>query len=712
MSMIGTAAMLAAMLTGMTVVPAAAQLPDGPALQVTAGAHHTCARAGDGKAYCWGDGAFGQLGDVDTANRSRPVAVAHPAAGVTFTELVAGAFHTCGLGSDTKAYCWGQGMYGQLGNGTTANRSSPVAVSAPAAGVTFTQLAAGFGHTCGLGSDTKAYCWGDGYDGQLGNGDTEARLSPAAVSAPAGVAFSQLTAGTSHTCGLGSDTKAYCWGQGGYGQLGNGTTADRSRPVAVIAPAAGVTFTKLAAGGSHTCGLGSDTKAYCWGAGFDGQLGNGATADRSRPVPVIAPAAGVTFTELTAAVDHTCGVGSDRKAYCWGRGDGGKLGNGDSANRANPVAVSAPAGVTFTQLTGGDFHTCGLESNGKAYCWGAGFYGQLGNGATADRASPVAVIAPATGVTFTELTAGDYHTCGLGGDAKAYCWGYGFYGQLGNGATADRASPVAVIAPATGITFTELAVGTDHTCGLGSDTKPYCWGRGAFGQLGNGIPANRSSPVAVIAPAAGVTFTQLVAGYGHTCGLASDAKAYCWGQGLDGQLGDGATVDRASPVAVAGPVGVGFTQLAAGAFHTCGLGSDTKAYCWGRGLSGQLGDGATVDRASPVAVTAPATGVTFTELAGGGYHTCGLGSDTKAYCWGEGGYGQLGDGSSTGRLSPVVVIAPGGVAFTQLAAGFFHTCGLSSSNKAYCGGAGFFGQLGNGATGNRSGPVAVTAPAG
>ncbi|GAA2860124.1 hypothetical protein Acy02nite_56300 [Actinoplanes cyaneus] len=887
------AVMLAAVITG----PAAADPSTARFTQIAAGGAHTCARADDGVTYCWGSNYLGQLGDGGTTDQTTPTAV-HAPAGVALTQVTAGLYHTCGLGDDANAYCWGQNAYGQLGDGSTTSRTSPVAVLPPG-GVPLTQITAGEFHTCALDSDGNAYCWGVGLHGQLGDGEAIDRSSPVAVNAPAdGVTFTRIAAGGYHTCGLGSDNNAYCWGAGQFGTLGDGGDANQSSPVPVSLPA-GVTFTRITGGGYHTCALGSDSKAYCWGVGDTGQLGNGDdTTNHSTPVPVNTPA-GVTFTRIAAGDHHTCAVGSDTKAYCWGNNPQGQLGDGGTTNRSSPVPVHAPDGVAFTELAPGYHHTCGLTGT-ATYCWGWGDRGRLGTGDSTDHPAPArmlfgpaptgpqpptAVMAlagheelvvywrspmdqgtgtltgftataspggrtcatdpdqrtctitgltngtpytvtvtatstdgtsaasdpsepatptpppPPTGVTATahdrriavswtaptgpgldfldgytataspggrtcaagirpaltctvtgltngaaytvtvvtrvhggtspasavagpvtpvteqpaspvvQVAAGVTHSCELEAAGRAYCWGDNQTGQLGDGTDTDRPSPTAVNAPAAGVTFTQLAVGGRHTCGLGSDSKAYCWGVG--GPLGNGDGENQSSPVPVDAPAAGVTFTQLTAGLAHTCGLGSDAKAYCWGYNGDGRVGDGTNEYRMSPVAVNAAAGVTFTQLAAGLAHTCGLGSDAKAYCWGYGSSGQLGDGGTVKRSSPVAVNAPAGGVTFTQLTAGGSHTCGLGSDTKAYCWGAGDRGQLGDGDSgTYRSGPVAVDAPAGVTFTQLTAGGAHTCGRGSDTKAYCWGSGASGELGDGGTAQQSSPVAVNAPAG
>jgi alpha-tubulin suppressor-like RCC1 family protein len=337
---------------------------------------------------------------------------------------------------------------------------------------------------------------------------------------------------------------------------------------------------------------------------------------------------------------HTCGLTSTGAAYCWGRNDYGQLGDGTTTNRTSPVPVAG--GLTFQALAAGGYHTCGLTASGAAYCWGSNQYGQLGDGMQTDRGSPVAV---AGGLTFQALSAGDYHTCGLTASGAAYCWGNNSVGQLGDGTTNSRSRPVAV---AGGLTLRALSAGSDHTCGLTASGAAYCWGYNSYGQLGDGSTTNRTSPVAV---AGGLTFQALSAGDYHTCGLTSTGAAYCWGNNAYGQLGDGTTTSRSSPVAVAG--GLTLRALSAGSAHTCGLTASGAAYCWGLNGDGQLGDGTTTSRSSPVAV---AGGLTFQALSAR-FHTCGLTPSGAAYCWGNNAYGQLGDGTTSNRTTPVAVLS-------------------------------------------------------
>ena len=353
------------------------------------------------------------------------------------------AAYTCGLTRAGQAYCWGYNGFGQLGDSTTTQRNAPVPVHQPA-GVAFASLSAGSSHTCGLTSAGQAYCWGYDGQGQLGD-DTSGvnRLTPVAVQQPAGVTFASVSVGDTHGCGLTSAGQAYCWGRNYDGEVGDNTSGTpRLRPVAVQQPA-GVAFASLSAGGSHNCGLTSAGQAYCWGRNDNGQLGDSTQRQRNAPVAVRQPA-GVTFTTLTAGGYHTCGLTSAGQAYCWGSNDFGGLGDNTSgSNRLTPVAVQQPGGVAFASLVAGGFHTCGLARNGHAYCWGYNTFGGLGDGTSTERDTPVAVHEPA-GVTFMALAPAGYHTCAVSTAGPAYCWGYNAEGALGDGTLVTHSAPVPV----------------------------------------------------------------------------------------------------------------------------------------------------------------------------------------------------------------------------------------------------------------------------
>ncbi|MGH7516173.1 MAG: Ig-like domain-containing protein [Gemmatimonadales bacterium] len=367
--------------------------------QVSAGSAHTCAVTTEGAAYCWGFNNFGQLGDGTTTDRIRPVLVAD---GLVFESVTGGAQHTCGLTLAGLAYCWGNNTRGQLGDGTNSHSTRPTAVAPTAQSLplNFTSLSAGFAHTCGRTTTERGYCWGSNTAGQLGDGATTGRLVPTQVLTAIGFTFLELRAGGTHSCGIMSSGAAQCWGRNGNGQLGDGTTLDQRRAVAVVPPAGQSTplaFASLSLGGIHSCGLDQAGVIYCWGSNGSGELGDGTTTSSTEPVPV-EPPAGFTFAAVAAGSSHSCGLGPIGAAYCWGNNTQGQLGDGTTTNRPLPVAVAPPAEASraplFTSLSAGGNHTCGITPLGRPYCWGDNANGQLGTGTTESSPVPVAVVSP------------------------------------------------------------------------------------------------------------------------------------------------------------------------------------------------------------------------------------------------------------------------------------------------------------------------------
>jgi alpha-tubulin suppressor-like RCC1 family protein len=355
-----------------------------------------------------------------------------------------------------------------------------------------------------------------------------------------------MAAGTRHACGLNADGTVHCWGRNDVGQLGDGTTMDRLVPTPVTMPE-GIRFASLHAGASFTCGLAGTGTGYCWGNNSIGQLGDGTTADRHTPRPVAIPGE-VPLVALGLGGAHGCGLAEDGRAWCWGLNEDGQLGNG-STRSSTPYPVSVPEGVRFVSISGGTWHTCALSSTGDVYCWGRNEQGQLGDGTYIDRTVPGPVAMPA-GVRFVEMTARGRGACGLAEEGTIYCWGGNFSGQLGDGTRTDRNAPAPVLAPA-GVLFVSAETGAAHSCARDATGNAYCWGLNNFGQLGDGTTAMRLEATLVQAPL-GVTFTSLSPGEQFTCGITSEGEAYCWGDNISGQLGDGTQIGRQTPTQVVG----------------------------------------------------------------------------------------------------------------------------------------------------------------
>jgi alpha-tubulin suppressor-like RCC1 family protein len=361
-----------------------------------------------------------------------------------------------------------------------------------------------------------------------------------ATASTTALALYQVSGGYYHTCGVTTDSHAYCWGRGDVGQRGDGTnTFLRPTPAPVVGT---LRFRHVSAGGYHTCGVTTDYRVYCWGSNYEGQLGDGTTTDRPEPVPI---AGGRQFRQVAAGAHFTCAVSyPDERAYCWGHNTEGELGDGTQTQRLTPVAVAG--GQKFHQVSAGQNHTCGLTPLDEAFCWGGNLYGQIGDSSTAFSAPRPSRVVGAR--RFRQIDAGVEFTCAVTTNYRAFCWGNGRRGQIGNGKTYLSLWPRAV---AGGLSFERVTTGLVHACGETTGNRAYCWGANYNAEVGDGTVTQRLTPVAVTG---GLFFSQLSAGFAHTCGRTSDAVAYCWGGNASGALGDGSfTVNRPTPVRVVGP---------------------------------------------------------------------------------------------------------------------------------------------------------------
>jgi alpha-tubulin suppressor-like RCC1 family protein len=357
----------------------------------------------------------------------------------------------------------------------------------------FVSVSAGENHTCGLTSNGQVYCWGDGSVGQLGSGTAESSLRPVAVEG--GLRFNSINVGWDHTCGITSEGEAYCWGRGRYGRLGNGSAENQLVPTAVTG---GLSFTSVNPGLLHTCGITTEGDAYCWGRGADGRLGYDSIESSLVPVQV---AGDLKWGSINAASATTCGIDTGGNAYCWGSGDfGNLLGQGEDDRGGKQVPGAVAGGFTFApeSISVGTDHTCALTPDGEAVCWGRGRYGKLGIGSSESLGVienlriPREVIG---GISFSMITTGVFQTCGIDTDGKAYCWGRNSSGQLGDGTTTMRTEPVAVSG---GMTFTDITIGSKHACGITTNNEVYCWGDGASGKLGTRSSDNILTPTRVV----------------------------------------------------------------------------------------------------------------------------------------------------------------------------------------------------------------------
>jgi alpha-tubulin suppressor-like RCC1 family protein len=592
------------------------------AIQVESGQQFSCALLDSGEVRCWGAGANGRLGNGGTSDQHIPVAVS---AGETGSGNLSQAVwiglgwqHACAVLDNGRLVCWGYGSSGQIGDNATSDRSTPVYVH---------------------GLDGSATCT---------SADQSGCMSKVIV----------VAGGENTTVAIHEGGRVSSWGSNSNGESGNGNSSNYPKRVTGVGGTGTLDdATRIAMGGDHGCAVRSSGQAVCWGAGGNGRLGNNGTANSAYPVAVSGSA---DYTEISAGYQSTCAMRAGGAINCWGSNSQGQVGEGTLIDRTSPTPNDHGSG--FIAVDGGDRMACGVTSpDGSVYCWGSGSNGGLGNGATDDTWSPVKVSGIANAI---DVAAGRFEACAVLSSGKVNCWGYGCEGQMGNGAmNCSNNTPVEVSSLTSA---TQIAGGYRHFCALTSDETVFCWGWNSSGQLGDNSSSNRSTPVQVKGVGGAGNLTGVVAvgaGGWHSCAVRSDGTVVCWGVNDHGECGDNTTfTPRSTPVTVLGTDGKsslngiksGKGAIDGGWDHSCAVAADGKAYCWGRNANGQLGNNSTTPVSHAIQVS---TITDFTQISTGlAFHSCGLRSDGSVYCWGYNGTYAIGDNTNADRHVPTAVV--------------------------------------------------------
>lgn len=608
---------------------------------ISAGSNNTCAITASGGVECWNhyEGASNVLGVNDAI------------------VLEGGVNHVCSITKSGEVKCWGSNDYGQLGDQTSED-TWMTAVGIKGLPGQATALAAGFMHTCAIVSG-DVFCWGGNTEGELGDGTTTDHSLPAKVQDLPAQAV-EIGAGMNHTCALLNDGSVWCWGGYSYSY---GSNEYILSPVNINGLPEDVS--SVGVGDDFSCALTTKGRIWCWGLNSDGQLGDGTMEDHDFPVEVKGLPG--TVASFSVGDKYVCAL-INAGIACWGDNRSSQLGDGTNIDRYTPVNVIGLTGKVI-DIAANHEHTCALLESGEVRCWGHNGHEELGNGIEAASHIPVDVVGLPVGISG--LFAGGDSTCAVY-DGNVLCWGSNDYGELGDGTDLDRGVPVGV--QGLNGTVRSIAIGRDMPCAiLGSAVQ--CWGSNYYANFSYGLDAD---------------ITSITAGDGHTC-VVDRGAVFCTGFNGYGQLGDNTTEYRESPVQVSGLIG-SVTAIAAGGYHTCAA-TENGVFCWGDNHYGQLGDGTTQDRSTAVQVDD--IGSAVIALSASEENSCALTNDGKVHCWGSNAYGQLGDGTETDSLTPVLVKdLPGKV--IALAPGDMHNCALIDSGGVVCWGENYWGQLGNG----------------
>jgi len=441
------------------------------AVAISSGNAHTCAILDDASVSCWGDNWKGQLGDGTTTDRNRPTqtsslgTAANPRTAalserdfdgdgvlnifdvhqnLAYSEITisSGVRHTCAILDDGSVSCWGRNSYGQLGDGTTTQRNTPTQTSSLGTGITAVAISSGEDHTCAILDDGSVSCWGANDAGGLGDGTTTNRNTPTQTSSlGTNRTAVAISSGRYHTCAILDDASVSCWGYNYYGQLGDGTNTDQSTPTQTSSLGTNRTAVAISSGDYHTCAILDDGTVSCWGKN-GGRLGDGTTTNRNTPTQTSSLGTGRTAVAISAGWWHTCALLDDGSVSCWGYNSNGQLGDGTTTDRNTPTQTSnLGTNLTAVAISSGYKHTCAILDNASVSCWGWNDYGQLGDGTTTDRNTPTQTSNLGTNLTAVAISSRAFHTCAILDNASVSCWGWNYYGQLGDGTTTQKYTP-------------------------------------------------------------------------------------------------------------------------------------------------------------------------------------------------------------------------------------------------------------------------------
>ena len=621
---------------------------------ISAGGSHSLAfRESDGKVWAWGSNSSRQLGLPSTTTFSAtPVEVGGLAA---IASVVACGQHNLALDSSGAAWGWGANAFGQLGDGTTAETETPVAVQL--SGVE--AIGCGFAHSMAVAQGGSVFTWGLNSFGQLGQGRQDGPVDPNPVPAivPGPTDVVDVDGGNLHCLARTATGDLWTWGYNTEGQVGNGEVTPANTGVLSAVKLSLTSVVDIAAGGIHSAAVDSTGTVWAWGSNDLGALGTNRTGVSLVPAAVLTS---TSVTALTAGGAHTLVVrepAASSSALASGLNAAGQLGDGSTASSAMavPVSMSSPVGA----LAAGRAHSVAILADGSLRAWGGNSRGQLGV-IGGDSATPVEVLVPLAGdQAIAAVAAGDLHSLALRSDGTVWTWGDNASGQLGDG-TFDS-SPVPRQVP--GLPeIVAIAAGGAHSLAVSPLGDVWAWGDNRCGQVGQALGNTTvASPTRI-----GDVFqaTRVAAGACHSLARRANGTVLAWGSNDRSELGDNTRVGGPSARRVFELTGV--TAIAAGAFHSLAVAAG-DVWTWGQPTESQLGNGSGFRYRRPVRAEGPGDVV---AVAAGAFHSLAIDDDGAGWAWGDGYAGQLAQGSGAEQPVPVPL---GPSLVTTIAAGAAHT---------------------------------------
>jgi alpha-tubulin suppressor-like RCC1 family protein len=646
-----------------------------------------------GRLWTWGINSNGELGDNTTISKRTPVSVLGSTK--TFCEIAGGIRNGASTGLNAfflaidkngKMWSWGNNSNRSLGNGTTINRSTPVAVYG---NKTFCKVAAGSAAVFAIDKNGRTWGWGTSFTGFGNNDPIEALFSPVKICG--NKTFCEIAMNYNApnlqapfaSFGIDKNGKLWGWGPNPLGIVGDNTTISRLTPVAVYG---NKTFCHIACAFTTAHGIDKNGKVWSWGgSNSNGQLGNNSTISRITPTALYG---NKTFCKI---VGYDDGAGSEvrfaieKNGKLWGWGGRGQiLGQTSTVYRLTPIEVHA--NKTFCKITGSSVSALAIDKNGKIWSWGNNVYGELGDGSTITRSTPLQIYG---NKTFCEIAmtngSGGAASAAIDKNGKIWTWGINTRGLLGQGLGICEATPVNLNINKT---FCKISAGTNSYLAIDKNGKIWTWGGNGNAVLGQNIPSNiayTDNQPKEIWGGTNKTFCKITLHYTTAFGIDKNGKTWGWGAAY---LGTNSSSASQTPIAVYG--NKTFCEITTYFQSSSAIDKNGKAWGWGINSSGQVGDTTTLSRLTPVAVYGNKT---FCKISSGSSFTLAIDNYGKIWGWGMNYIGQLGDNSTISRRTPVS-ISGSLKTFCEIRSGASHALAIDKNGRLWSWGNNVYGELG------------------